>query len=60
VGAPRVDRLTVDGFTFAGRRFEIEAVAVFEIDGDGRIDRFRDYYDRQSALDQVQAAGLDA
>ena len=50
----------IDGFSFGGRRFQIEAVAVFEIDSDGRIQRFRDYYDRQSAADQVEAAGLDA
>jgi limonene-1,2-epoxide hydrolase len=50
----------IDGFSFGGRRFQIEAVAVFEIDNEGRIERFRDYYDRQSAADQVEAAGLDA
>ena len=49
----------VDSFSLAGRTFEIEAVGVFEVDGDGRIKRFRDYYDLKSITDQIEAAGFE-
>ena len=49
----------VDSFSLAGRTFEIEAAGVFEIDGDGRIKRFRDYYDLKSITDQIEAAGFE-
>jgi limonene-1,2-epoxide hydrolase len=55
---PTVMAERVDSFSLAGRTFEIEAAGVFEIDGDGRIKRFRDYYDLKSFTDEIEAAGF--
>jgi limonene-1,2-epoxide hydrolase len=46
----------VDNFEAQGKWFALEVVGVFEIDGDGKIKRFRDYYDLQSLIDEVTAA----
>ena len=54
---PTVMAERVDSFSIGGRTFEIEAVGVFEVDGDGRIKRFRDYYDLKSLTDEIEAAG---
>jgi limonene-1,2-epoxide hydrolase len=54
VMAERVDRFTLGGKTFA-----MDTVGVFEVDGDGGIKRFRDYYDQKSIADQVEAAGFN-
>jgi Limonene-1,2-epoxide hydrolase catalytic domain len=43
-------------FEAQGKWFALEVVGVFEIDGDGKIKRFRDYYDLQSLIDEVTAA----
>jgi limonene-1,2-epoxide hydrolase len=51
VFAERVDKFEVEGKWFA-----LEVVGVFEVDGDGKIKRFRDYYDLQSLMDEVTAA----
>jgi limonene-1,2-epoxide hydrolase len=51
VFAERVDRFEVEGKWFA-----LEVVGVFELDGDGKIKRFRDYYDLQSLMDEVAGA----
>jgi len=55
---PTVMAERVDTFTFGGKTFEIAAVGVFEIDGEGRIKRFSDYYDQKSIIDQIEAAGF--
>ena len=54
---PTVMAERVDSFSLGGRTFEIEAVGVFEINGDRRIKRFRDYYDLKSLTDEIEAAG---
>jgi limonene-1,2-epoxide hydrolase len=46
----------VDKFDVQGKWFDLEVVGVFEVDGDGKIKRFRDYYDLQSLMDKVAAA----
>jgi limonene-1,2-epoxide hydrolase len=46
----------VDSFEVEGKSFGLEVVGVFELDGDGKIKRFRDYYDLQSLMDEVAAA----
>jgi limonene-1,2-epoxide hydrolase len=46
----------VDTFETQGKSFDLEVVGVFEVDGDGRIKRFRDYYDLKSLTDHVAAA----
>jgi len=51
VMAERVDR-----FAIRGTHFAMNTVGVFEVDGDGRFKRFRDYYDHNTILEQVQSA----
>ena len=46
----------VDSFEMQGKWFALEVVGVFEIDADGKIKRFRDYYDLQSLMDEITAA----
>jgi limonene-1,2-epoxide hydrolase len=46
----------VDVFEMFGKTFEVEMTGVFEVDGDGRITRWRDYYDMRSLEEQVAAA----
>jgi limonene-1,2-epoxide hydrolase len=46
----------VDSFEMQGKWFAFEVVGVFEVDGDGKIKRFRDYYDLQSLMDEITAA----
>jgi limonene-1,2-epoxide hydrolase len=46
----------VDAFEMQGKSFELEVVGVFEVDGDGKIKRFHDYYDLQSLMEKVAAA----
>lgn len=41
-----------------GIALRLEAVGVFELDGDGRIERWRDYYDPKSIIEQIEAAGI--
>ena len=55
-GTVMVER--VDSFTLEGKPFSVEAVGVFEVAGDGLINRFRDYYDDKSIADQLKAAGI--
>jgi limonene-1,2-epoxide hydrolase len=45
----------VDSFEVQGKWFALEVVGVFELDDDGKIKRFRDYYDLQSLMDEVAA-----
>lgn len=48
----------VDNFQMGGIALRLEAVGVFELDGDGRIERWRDYYDPKSIIEQIEAAGI--
>ncbi|OBA82671.1 hypothetical protein A9W99_11205 [Mycobacterium sp. 1164966.3] len=45
----------VDIFEFKDEAFVIEAAAVFEVDGNGRIARWRDYYDSRGLQDRILA-----
>jgi limonene-1,2-epoxide hydrolase len=47
----------VDHFEIADKPFQMEAVGVFEVE-QGRIKRWRDYYDVKSIADQIEAAGI--
>jgi limonene-1,2-epoxide hydrolase len=47
----------VDNFEIAGKRFQMVAMGVFEVE-QGRIKRWRDYYDVKSIADQIAAAGI--
>jgi limonene-1,2-epoxide hydrolase len=53
-GTVMVER--ADIFETQGKSFDLEVVGVFEVDGDGRITRLRDYYDLTSLMDRVAAA----
>ena len=46
----------VDNFEIQGKPFGLEVAAVFEVDGSGRIKRWRDYYDLRSIEDRIAAA----
>jgi limonene-1,2-epoxide hydrolase len=46
----------VDIFEMAGKKFDVEISGVFEVDAEGRISRWRDYYDMRSLEDRVAAA----
>jgi limonene-1,2-epoxide hydrolase len=48
----------VDRFAIGGQTFELEAVGVYEIDDDGQIGLFRDYYDQAALARQLEAAGF--
>lgn len=47
----------VDKFHLDDKPFFVEAMAAFEVNDDGRIVRWRDYYDLQTLMAQVEAAG---
>jgi limonene-1,2-epoxide hydrolase len=46
----------VDIFEMAGKTFDVEVTGVFEVNDDGRITRWRDYYDMRSLEERVAAA----
>jgi limonene-1,2-epoxide hydrolase len=46
----------VDIFEVAGKTFDVEITGVFEVSDDGRITRWRDYYDMRSLEERVAAA----
>jgi limonene-1,2-epoxide hydrolase len=46
----------VDVFEMAGKTFDVEITGVFEVTDDGRISRWRDYYDMRSLEQRVAAA----
>jgi limonene-1,2-epoxide hydrolase len=46
----------VDVFDMAGKTFDVEMTGVFEVNDDGRITRWRDYYDMRSLEERVAAA----
>ena len=53
-GTVMVER--VDSFKIEGRLFDLEVAAVFEVDNDARIRRWRDYYDLKSIADRTAGA----
>jgi limonene-1,2-epoxide hydrolase len=55
-GTVMVER--VDNFDIAGKPFDMDVAAVFEVDNDGRITRWREYYDLKSIQDRIAAAGF--
>jgi limonene-1,2-epoxide hydrolase len=56
-GTAIVERL--DNFEIGGKPFALEVVGVFETDNNGRIKRWRDYYDLQSIAEQTGLTGPD-
>jgi limonene-1,2-epoxide hydrolase len=52
-GTVMVER--TDTFDTQGKSFGLEVVGVFEVDGNGRIIRLRDYYDLNSLMDRIAA-----
>jgi limonene-1,2-epoxide hydrolase len=57
-GTVMVER--VDRFDLRGVSVELPVAGVLEIDEDGRIRRFTDYYDLKSIVDQLEAADSPA
>ena len=55
---PLRGRWPVDRFAVGGQSFALEAVGVYEIDSDGLIEFFRDYYDQSAIVAQLEAAGF--
>jgi limonene-1,2-epoxide hydrolase len=49
----------VDSWGYEGRRMTAEVMGVMEFDDEGRIVRWRDYYDWSALAEQLTAAGLD-
>lgn len=49
-----------DHFELGGARFELPVTGVFEVADDGRISRWRDYYDAHALVEQFRAAGVSA
>jgi limonene-1,2-epoxide hydrolase len=43
----------VDSFRIQGEPFDLEVAGVFEVDSNGRINRWREYYDRKSIQDRL-------
>ncbi|WP_197504642.1 nuclear transport factor 2 family protein [Mycobacterium sp. 852002-51163_SCH5372311] len=43
----------IDVFQMAGETFDVEMAAVFEVNSDGLISRWRDYYDLRSLEERV-------
>jgi limonene-1,2-epoxide hydrolase len=48
----------VDTFHIQGKQFSLDIVGVFEVGNDGRITRWREYYDSKSATEMIEAAGI--
>ena len=46
----------VDNFEIQGKPFGLEVAGVFEVDGNWRINRWRDYYDLKSIQDRIADA----
>jgi limonene-1,2-epoxide hydrolase len=46
----------VDKFEVQGKPFGLEVAGVFEVDSNGRINRWRDYYDLRSLEDRIAEA----
>ncbi len=48
----------IERHEIGGKPLAVEVVGVFEVDNDGRIKRWRDYYDLKSVSAQMKAAGI--
>jgi limonene-1,2-epoxide hydrolase len=48
----------VDKFELGGKPFGLELVGVFDVGRDGRITRWREYYDLRSFEAQLEVAGI--
>ena len=48
----------IDKFEIDGKRFGMELVGVFDVADDGRITRWREYYDFRTFQTELEAAGL--
>jgi limonene-1,2-epoxide hydrolase len=48
----------VDGWRMGGKPIGTDVVGVFEVDSDGKIKRWREYFDFKSITDQMKAAGI--
>jgi limonene-1,2-epoxide hydrolase len=46
----------VDTFEIDGKPIDMEVMGALDVDGDGRIIRWRDYYDLPTLVEQVTAA----
>jgi limonene-1,2-epoxide hydrolase len=46
----------VDSFKVQGEPFDLEVAGVFEVDSNGRINRWHEYYDRKSIEDRLASA----
>ncbi len=57
-GTVMVER--VDTFEIAGTPLDLEVAAVFEVRANGRITRWREYYDLTSIADHATAAAAAA
>jgi len=55
-GTVMVER--VDNFKLGGKPFDLEVATVFDVDDNGRIKRWRDYYDLKSLEDRITSAGI--
>ena len=55
-GTVMVER--VDSFKLGGKPFDLEVAGVFDVDDNGRIKRWRDYYDLKSLEDRIASAGI--
>ena len=55
-GTVMVER--VDNFKLGGKPFDLEVAGVFDVDDNGRIKRWRDYYDLKSLEDRFTSAGI--
>ena len=55
-GTVMVER--VDNFKLGGKPFDLEVAAVFDVDDNGRIKRWRDYYDLKSLEGRIASAGI--
>ena len=50
----------IDSCEIAGKNVSFELVSVFDVDSEGRITRWRDYYDLPTFVEQVTAATASA
>jgi len=55
-GTVMVER--VDTYPVQGKTFTLEAVSVADVGRDGKITRWREYFDWKSLSDQLEAAGI--
>lgn len=54
-GTVMVER--IDIVQFKGKTFNVEVTGVFDLDNDGRITRWRDYYDSRTLEESILALG---